>query len=79
MKVYPFDKVIAKCEEVMASGWDIHQQFNCAHCGVKQTMETPNQLYTSGQCEECGEVTDLRAAGCNFMATHGVERPSSAH
>jgi len=45
----------------------VHQQFSCARCGSKQTMDTPNVFYTGGRCEECGTETDIRADGCNYM------------
>lgn len=44
----------------------VFQQFNCAACGTKQTIDEPNILYTSGKCEECGAVTNLRYYGCNY-------------
>lgn len=68
MNLYPWDDVVANAEKVMATGADIYQQFNCAHCGTKQTMEQPNKFYTSGLCEECGKETDIRKNGMNFMA-----------
>lgn len=44
----------------------VYQQFNCAGCGAKQTMDDPNTLYESGTCEECGAVTDIKRDGCNY-------------
>jgi PHP family Zn ribbon phosphoesterase len=46
---------------------EVFQQFNCAACGTKQTMEEPNVLHTAGKCEECGAITNLRKYGCNYM------------
>ena len=71
MKVSPFDEVVANAEERMRDGWTIYQQFNCAHCGVKQTMPDANKFYTRGLCEECGKETNIMKDGCNFMATSG--------
>ena len=51
----------------------VFQQFNCASCGTKQTMPDPNVLYTSGKCEECGAVTDIKRRGCNY-AVHYLGR-----
>jgi hypothetical protein len=52
----------------LGEGWIVHQQFNCAHCGVKQTMPDENVFHMLGRCEECGGVTDIKRDGCNFMA-----------
>jgi hypothetical protein len=65
--LHPFDGVVADADKYIREGWSIYQQFNCAACGTKQTMETPNRLYTKGTCEECGHVTDIRRDGCNYM------------
>jgi predicted nucleic acid-binding Zn ribbon protein len=45
---------------------EVYQQFNCAACGTKQTMDQPNTLFTHGKCEECGAVSDLKRDGCNY-------------
>jgi hypothetical protein len=45
---------------------EVFQQFNCAGCGIKQTMPDPNVLYTHGKCEECGAITDIEKHGCNY-------------
>jgi hypothetical protein len=45
---------------------EVFQQFKCAACGAKQTMDDPNVLYTAGKCEECGAITNLRKYGCNY-------------
>jgi hypothetical protein len=52
---------------------EVYQQFNCAACGMKQTMPDPNVLYTAGKCEECGAITNLRKYGCNY-AVHYSRR-----
>lgn len=68
MKVYPFDEVAINALKKMTEGWTIFQQFNCAKCGTKQTIEVPNQFFTKGECEECKHVSDLVKDGCNFAA-----------
>ena len=68
MNVYPLDEVTKGAEERMRAGWTIYQQFNCGKCGIKQTIAEANLFFTSGKCEECGHVTDLVKAGCNYMA-----------
>ena len=68
MKLYPFWDVVREAEKLMSRYSHIHQQFNCAHCGTKQTMEEPNKFYMTGKCEECGQITDIVKDGCNYMA-----------
>ena len=71
MMVSPFYEVVANAEKRMKDGWTIYQQFNCAHCGAKQTMPDADKFYIQGRCEECGKVTDIEKDGCNFMAVSG--------
>lgn len=68
MKLHPFYEVTAQANRLIREGADTYQQFNCAHCGVKQTMPDANVFHTKGKCEECGGVTDIERDGCNFMA-----------
>ena len=68
MKLYPFWEVAQSFKEAMDEGAECHQQFNCAKCGVKQTIEEANRFFQSGKCEECGHVTDIEHDGCNWMA-----------
>jgi Zn finger protein HypA/HybF involved in hydrogenase expression len=72
MKLSPFKEVVKNAEERMNQGWDIYQQFNCAHCGIKQTISDKNKFYTMGLCEECNGKTNIVKDGCNFMATKEV-------
>ncbi len=30
-------------------------------------MDEPSKFFATGKCEACGHVTDVRAAGCNYM------------
>lgn len=46
---------------------EVYQKFTCAGCGSRQTMPDANVFYTSGRCEECGHVTDIKAQGCNYV------------
>ena len=67
MKLHPFDDVIANARKSMLEGWIIHLQFNCAHCGAKQTFGEENYLSEEGRCEECDHITSLKDDGCNLM------------
>jgi transcription elongation factor Elf1 len=73
MKLYPWDEVIEKCELILAQGGAIYQQFNCQHCGRKQTMDKPNSFYIAGICEECGGTTDIKKNGMNYMIHLGAK------
>jgi hypothetical protein len=64
---FPFADVALQMDECVRRGETVHQKFTCGSCGSRQTMATPNTMWTSGRCEECGAVTDIRAAGCNFL------------
>ena len=73
MKLYPFDECAKQAAHyVNVMGAELHQQFNCSGCGVKQTMEVPNKMFTTGKCEECGHITDIRRDGCNYMLGFGI-------
>jgi hypothetical protein len=71
MKVYPFEQVLKSADEVVEKGGTVYQQFNCAHCGAKQTMDVENTFFEAGTCEECGKETNIRKDGHNFMAMFG--------
>jgi hypothetical protein len=67
MKLYPFADVSTQADADIQDGATVYQQFNCAGCGIKQTMETPNIFYRSGQCETCGHITNIAVDGCNYL------------
>ena len=67
MKVHPWDDVVAHAEDKIRAGFNVYQQWNCQHCGAKQTMPDANHFYMSGICEECDSVTDIKKNGMNFM------------
>lgn len=66
---YPFADIVASIEKKLRDDPTllIFQKWTCSHCGARQTMETPNQLYMTGRCEECRQVTDITANGCNYL------------
>ena len=69
MKLGLFHEVAAHAEARMNQGWTIYQQWTSRHCGSKQTMPDADKFYTLGRCEECKRITNIKAMGCNFMAT----------
>jgi hypothetical protein len=66
MKIHPWQEVCAHANEVIGKGGDVYQQWNCQHCGAKQTMPDKNTFYMFGDCEECGKRTDIKTNGHNF-------------
>ena len=66
-KNHPWAEVVAQASAQIAAGAEVFQKFTCSHCGARQTMETPNVFFMMGACEECGEVTDIKKEGCNYM------------
>jgi hypothetical protein len=73
---YPFAEIVKACAEKIAAGHSIHQKFTCSSCGSRQTMAEPNRLFTSGYCEECGAITDIKQQGCNYMLIAHVAKGS---
>lgn len=73
MKLHPFYEVASEAMKWVNKGGRVYQQFNCAHCGAKQTMDNPNVFYKAGICEECGKETNIEKDGCNYMMHLGVQ------
>jgi hypothetical protein len=72
MKLSPFYDVVRHAEVKMNAGWTVYQQWNCWHCGAKQTMPDADTFYKFGRCEECQQITNIEQHGCNFMATKSI-------
>ena len=71
---HPFLTVVERCLAHLMLGHAFHQKFTCEQCRARLTIETPNQLYTTGKCEHCSHETDLRKRGCNFLLIISVKR-----
>jgi hypothetical protein len=67
MKLHPIEDCIANANRLIRAGCQVMQQFNCAACGAKQTIEEINIFHTQGRCEECQHVTDMVKDGCNYL------------
>jgi ribosomal protein L40E len=73
MKLHPMLECMKRADELIEKyGGYVLQQFNCAECGAKQTMDVPNAFFTHGICERCGAQTDIAADGCNYALHIGV-------
>jgi hypothetical protein len=64
---FPFDDCVEGATAQVRKGHTVFQKFTCRSCGARQTIDDPNQFYTHGKCEECGETTDIRVSGCNYL------------
>lgn len=74
MKLHPWNEVLEAADELIKQGIDVYQQFNCAKCGAKQTMDHPNKFHITGICEECGHETDIVKDGMNYMVHARTQR-----
>lgn len=75
MKLHPLRECMARADELVGKyGAEVFQQFNCAHCGAKQTVDEPNTFYALGTCEECGKQTNIEADGCNYAVHFAIRR-----
>ena len=68
MRLYPWKECLVAIDEHLQDGkTNVYQQWICEHCGVKQTMETPNVIHETGSCEECKKITNIKKRGMNYM------------
>jgi hypothetical protein len=72
---FPFDEVVAKIQNLAASGAYCYQKFTCAGCGNRLTIDEPNVMYETGTCDNCPTVTNIKQRGCNFMLYMGPNPP----
>ena len=63
---HPLDELIPTMLDAMLRGGRAYLKFTCTGCGARQTIQEPNTLYAMGQCEECGEITDIDKQGGNL-------------
>ena len=70
---YPINDLAKTMTKAMARGAQVYMKFTCDYCGSRQTIDTPNQLYTQGKCEECNSVTDLARKGGNLIIVQPIK------
>lgn len=66
---YPILDCAAQAFEIVERGGDVYQKWTCSHCNSRQTMEEKNKFFTSGKCEECNKITEIKE--CNYLAVMG--------
>jgi len=64
---FPLAEVREALDERLAEGFMFWQKFTCAGCGQRLTVEQPNTLYATANCDNCDAVTDIAAQGCNYL------------
>jgi hypothetical protein len=70
---YPMDDILTEVNKVLENpNVNVFQKFTCAGCGNRLTIEEPNTFYTSGKCDACGHITDIKKDGCNFLVIAGL-------
>ena len=62
-KDLPLHEIVTLVDEQIKRGHTIFQKFTCQHCGERQTMDEANTIFTSGHCEKCGKVSEIKACG----------------
>jgi hypothetical protein len=68
---YPFEKVVAKADDLIKAGHTVYQKFTCTGCGARLTIEQPNVFHRYGTCDRCPATTNIWARGCNYMVVLG--------
>jgi len=69
-KDYPIADLHPTMMAAIAKGGQCYMKFTCDYCGSRQTIDTPNLLFTQGKCEECNSVTDLARKGGNLLIVY---------
>lgn len=59
----PVAEAIAKAEELISKGATVFIKFTCEKCGNRLGFDEPNRLYTTGSCDKCGHVTEIKKCG----------------
>lgn len=62
---------IEKADALIREGHVVFWKFTCRNCGKRMAFDVPNALHMSGQCEQCGTITNLlshREADVGFAA-----------
>ena len=60
------EEVLKKADRAIEEGWTIHFKFTCSRCKERVVLNDPNTIYETGECCECGGVTELRGAEANL-------------
>lgn len=79
MKLHPLRACMQRADTIVGTlGGEVFQQFLCAHCGTKHTIDEPNVFYAQGICSKCGKATNIEADGCNYAVAFSMRRKGEA-
>jgi hypothetical protein len=80
-KDFPLEECLAKANEILKGtpNTRIFQKFTCAGCGSRLTIAVPNEFHSSGTCDNCDAVTDIRKSGCNYLVIFPSDSTSAAN
>jgi hypothetical protein len=73
----PRDQLMERAKQVMQEheqqgiGCEIHFKFTCEHCGRRCMLADPNTLHLYGECDGCGQETEIKFGGFTVIATFG--------
>jgi NAD-dependent SIR2 family protein deacetylase len=67
---HDFHKVAGSMQYHIEHGAMVYQKFTCQHCGNRLAFDVPDKMYTKGECDRCGGVTDIMENGSNFLLVY---------
>jgi hypothetical protein len=71
---YPMDDILTEVNKVLENpNVNVFQKFTCAGCGNRLTIEEPNTFYTSGKCDACGHITDIKKGRLQFLGHRWID------
>jgi hypothetical protein len=73
-KNFPLSEVIPACDRIIKDGGTVFQKWTCSGCGQRITAKQANTLTGHGHCEDCGAITDIEKAGCNYSMMFSIGR-----
>jgi hypothetical protein len=65
---YPPAMIASDMEKQIQRGAECYMKWTCGRCGQRVTSIVPNRVFLFAMHDDCGFVTDIEQAGCNFLA-----------
>lgn len=63
-----FDETCQAANASIENGFEVYQQFTCGFCRARLEIAEPNVFFTKCVCDRCEHITNIREAGCGFVA-----------
>jgi hypothetical protein len=74
---YPLNQILEEADKLLANpNVSVYQKFTCAGCGNRLTIEEPNTFYTSGKCDKCEAITDIKKGRLQFSGDRWLDSQS---